>query len=166
VTTQTGPPKTVPEKSAVVPLEVPPLLMKMRMLIADDNHTNRIVALAQLHKLGYAAQAVVNGWEAVQALEQVPYDVILMDCQMPEMDGYEATRIIRKREQSSNRCSSLKLPVYIIAMTATAMQVDREKCLAVGMDDFISKPVRIPDLQAALERWKQRPARDCPVRRL
>jgi two-component system sensor histidine kinase/response regulator len=157
VTDQTSSPKIVVLTSAVTPCQVSPALEKLRILMADDNKTNRMVALAQLHKLGYTAQVVVNGFEVISALEQATYDVILMDCQMPEMDGYEATRIIRKREQSSDQCPHRKLPVYIVAMTATAMQGDREKCLAVGMDDFISKPVRMPDLQAALERGKQAP---------
>lgn len=78
-----------------------------------------------------------------------------MDCQMPELDGYEATQTIRKREQSSDPCCSWKSPVYIIALTANALQGERKKCLAAGMDDYITKPVRVPDLQAALERWKQ-----------
>jgi two-component system sensor histidine kinase/response regulator len=157
VTDQTSSPKIVVLTSAVTPCQVSPALEKLRILMADDNKTNRMVALAQLHKLGYTAQVVVNGFEVISALEQATYDVILMDCQMPEMDGYEATRIIRKREQSSDQCPHRKLPVYIVAMTATAMQGDREKCLAVGMDDFISKPVRMPDLQAALERGKKAP---------
>jgi two-component system, sensor histidine kinase and response regulator len=152
----TSSPKTVASNSDAIPLEVPPALEKMRILLADDNIVNQKVALAQLHKLGYPSRAVANGFEVVKALEQVSYDVILMDCQMPELDGYEATQTIRKREQSSDPCCSWKSPIYIIALTANALQGEREKCLAVGMDDYISKPVRVPELQAALERLKQK----------
>jgi CheY-like chemotaxis protein len=97
---------------------------------------------------------VANGHEVLEALLRIPYDLILMDCQMPEMDGYEATRTIREREQSLEQPCPWRLPVYIVAMTANAMQGDREKCLAVGMDDYLSKPARGPELQAMLERWK------------
>jgi signal transduction histidine kinase/CheY-like chemotaxis protein len=144
--------KTVFSTFAANPLPDPRAPEKICILLAEDNIVNQKVGLAQLYKLGYAAQAVANGLEAVKALEQVSYDVILMDCQMPELDGYQATQTIRKREQSSDSCCSWKSPVYIIAMTANAMLGEREKCLAVGMDDYISKPVRVPDLQAALNR--------------
>ena len=98
---------------------------------------------------------VANGLEVVKALEQVSYDVILMDCQMPGMDGYEATQSIRNREKALDGRCSWKVPVHIIAMTAHAMEGEREKCLAVGMDDYLSKPIRIPLLKAALERHKR-----------
>ncbi len=151
---QIGPPITVASTSATIPLEVSPQLEKMRILLAEDNIVNQKVALAQLHKLGYSAQAVANGLEVVKALEQGSYDVILMDCQMPELDGYEATQTIRKREQALDGPCPWKVPVRIIAMTAHVMQGELEKCLAVGMDDYICKPVRGPELQVALERWK------------
>jgi two-component system sensor histidine kinase/response regulator len=86
-------------------------------------------------------------------LQRIPYSLIFMDCHMPEMDGFEATRLIRKRELDSGPACPWKSPIHIIALTASAMQGDREKCLAVGMDDFVSKPVRLAELQAALERW-------------
>jgi two-component system sensor histidine kinase/response regulator len=90
----------------------------------------------------------------VRALEQGSYVVILMDCQMPELDGYEATQMIRKREQARDRHCPWKVPVQIIAMTAHAMEGEREKCLAAGMDDYLTKPVRPADLKAVLERSK------------
>jgi CheY-like chemotaxis protein len=91
----------------------------------------------------------------LEALKLIPFDVILMDCQMPDMDGYSATQAIRQMEQSSDPPCPWKAPMYIIAMTAHAMKGDRENCLAAGMDDYLSKPVGLADLQAALERRKQ-----------
>ena len=151
---QISPLKTVFPAPAPLPSEVPLPLEKMRILLADDNATNRKVGLGQLHMLGYAAQAVANGLEAVRALEQGSYDIILMDCQMPELDGYEATQTIRGREQTLHEGCPWKVPVHIIAMTAHAMQGEREKCLAAGMDDYLTKPVRPSDLKAVLERSK------------
>ena len=119
----------------------------LRVLLAEDNPINQKVALKILSKLGYRADVVANGLEVLQSLRQIPYDVILMDCQMPEMDGYETTRRIRLQEQEEN-----KPPIHIIAMTAHAMQGDRKLCLDAGMDDYLSKPVRPPDLQRVLER--------------
>ena len=84
----------------------------------------------------------------------MPYDLIFMDCQMPEMDGFEATRLIREREREGGPACTWRAPVRIVALTANAMQGDREKCLAAGMDDYVSKPVRLRELQAALERWQ------------
>jgi PAS domain S-box-containing protein len=120
---------------------------KLRILLAEDSSINQQVAIGQLHNLGYAADVVANGLEVLEAFRRIPYEVILMDCQMPELDGYEATRDIRNHEKQAGR-----KPVHIIAMTAHAMQGDREKCLAVGMNDYLSKPVREPELRMALER--------------
>ncbi|HEX7808745.1 MAG TPA: response regulator, partial [Thermoanaerobaculia bacterium] len=103
------------------------------------------VVRAQLKKLGFTADVVANGREAVDAFERIPYDVILMDCQMPELDGFDASRAIRERERQSGA-----RPIRIIALTANAMESDRERCLAAGMDDYLSKPVKVEDLSAAL----------------
>ena len=117
-----------------------------RVLIAEDNTVNQRVATAQLKKLGYASDTVANGLEVLEALSRIPYDIILMDCQMPELDGYETTRQVRIRGGHQP---------YIIAMTASAMQGDRELCLAAGMDDYITKPVRTAALKAALEQHSE-----------
>jgi signal transduction histidine kinase/DNA-binding response OmpR family regulator len=132
-----------------------PKVENVRILLAEDNIVNQRVALGQLRKLHYAANAVADGLEVLQSLEQFSYDIILMDCQMPELDGYEATRAIRKREQAMDGSCPWKVPIHIIAMTAHAMQGDREKCHAAGMDDYLSKPVQTLDLKAALEKYKR-----------
>ena len=119
-----------------------------RILIAEDNRINQQVAVGLLKKLGLSAEVVANGLEAVQALETVPYDLVFMDVQMPEMDGFQATRVIR--DPHSQVLDHL---VPIIAMTAHAMQGDRERCLEAGMDDYVSKPIEVPALAAALAKW-------------
>jgi CheY-like chemotaxis protein/HPt (histidine-containing phosphotransfer) domain-containing protein len=118
-----------------------------RILLAEDNIINQKVAQVMLKQLGYHADLVADGQEAVQVLKLINYDLVFMDCQMPVMDGYEATRAIR--DPASN---VLNHAVPIVAMTANAMPGDREKCLAVGMDDYTSKPVKPEALQAVLTR--------------
>jgi two-component system sensor histidine kinase/response regulator len=134
---------------------------KTRILLAEDNHINQLIALDQLLKLGYAADVVPNGLEVLEALKSIPYDIIFMDCQMPEMDGYDAASAIRLQEQTSGSGYNWKAPVYIVAITAHAMKGDRDKCLAAGMDDYLSKPIRLPELRAALERWKASTQNGC-----
>ena len=109
----------------------------LRILLAEDNHVNQRVALRMLDRMGYRAEVAANGKEVLEALDRQPFDVILMDVQMPEMDGYEATRRVRERPGEQ--------PI-ILAMTANALQGDREECLAVGMDDYLPKPLRPADL--------------------
>jgi CheY-like chemotaxis protein len=122
--------------------------LPLRILVAEDNVVNQQVALLLLKKLGYRADMAADGLEALQALERESYDVVLMDVQMPELDGLEATRRIRDRFGSAGPT--------IIAMTANAMEGDREKCLAAGMDDYLAKPIRPEELAGALARCRPR----------
>ncbi len=124
--------------------------LPLHILLCDDNVVNQKVALRLLLQMGYTADLAKNGIEALTALEHKTYDLIFMDVQMPEMDGLEATRIIRERQQ---KISPPTKPTIIIAMTAAAMQGDREKCIAAGMDDYLSKPVRPEDIRRTLEHW-------------
>jgi len=123
-----------------------------RILLAEDNRISQMVALAILKKLGYSADLVDNGVRAVQALRDSDYDVVLMDCQMPEMDGYEATRRIRDRREGTRNPD-----IPIIAITAVAMSEDRDKFIAAGMNDYLSKPIEPLQLADVLEKWLNTP---------
>jgi CheY-like chemotaxis protein len=115
----------------------------LRILLAEDNAVNQLVALRMLERLGCRADTAANGKEVLQAMQNRSYDIVLMDVQMPEMDGLEAARRIRR---------SKGIQPYIIAMTAHAMKGDKEVCLEAGMDDYVSKPVRMEELRAAMLR--------------
>ncbi|MBA4418018.1 MAG: hypothetical protein C0392_08930 [Syntrophus sp. (in: bacteria)] len=119
---------------------------KIRILVAEDNVTNQKVALRMLEKLGYKADVAANGKEAVKSVGMIPYSLVLMDVQMPEMDGFDATAAIRENEKEKGT------HIPIIAMTAHALKGDRERCLAAGMDDYISKPIQPKELAEAIER--------------
>nr|MBP8962735.1 response regulator [Opitutaceae bacterium] len=120
------------------------------VLLVEDNLVNQKVASVILKKLGCEVTLAVNGQAALDTLENSNFDVVFMDCQMPEMDGYEATRTLRERER--NRKSKGRAHTWVVAMTANAMQGDRERCLAAGMDDYVSKPIRPEDVHSALMR--------------
>jgi CheY-like chemotaxis protein len=143
----------VPEGDAgglVVPAPPPPAPAPCpgpaRVLVAEDNHINQVVVVAMLKKLGYVVAVAQNGREAVEMCSHDQFAAVLMDCQMPQLDGYDATREIRRRERDGPRTP-------IIAVTAHAMTSDRDECLDAGMDDYICKPLRAGELEAALGRW-------------
>lgn len=133
-----------------------PAKARARILMAEDNPVNQKVAAHMLDKLGYRCDIASNGQEAVTMLQQMSYDLVLMDCQMPEMDGYTATRLIRDREGQSRKHTP------ILAMTANAMREDRARCLDAGMDGFIPKPIAIDELETALECWIPDTAKSVP----
>jgi CheY-like chemotaxis protein len=122
-------------------------LSRVKVLVVEDNIVNQRVAVRMLEKHGCRVDVVANGYEAVDATACIAYDCIFMDCQMPEMDGFEATTLIRQREMQTGQ------HIPIIAMTANAMLGDREQCLEAGMDDYVSKPVKSAELLAVLQRW-------------
>jgi CheY-like chemotaxis protein len=130
-----------------------PLGVPARILLAEDNQVNQRLACAQLRKLGYEPVVVGDGQEAVKALENGRYDVILMDGQMPIMGGIEATQEIRRLEREGATGGAPRHPVHIIAVTASALRGDREKFMSAGMNDYISKPVQLGELREALLRW-------------
>ena len=155
---------SVPNTVAPTPQTVTPIITRHSLseaqtrsrplvLVVEDNPVNQKVAANMIEYLGYRVNVAANGLEAVESLARIPYALVFMDCQMPEMDGFEATRVIRNQETSLQQAGG-KLPhLPIIAMTANAMKEDRDRCLAVGMDDFLSKPVASKSLAAVLNRW-------------
>lgn len=139
----TGPKKKIePVQAEQIPLR------SARILLAEDNPVNQMVATRMLEKLGQRVVVVANGNQALKQLEQDDFDVVLMDCQMPELDGFAATRILRDYEKQMS-----KIRTTVIAMTANVMAGDRERCLDVGMDDYIGKPVKLDELEIVLRRW-------------
>jgi CheY-like chemotaxis protein len=123
-----------------------------RILLAEDNPASQQLILLILKKLGFAAYGVANGSEALNALEREPFDLVLMDMHMPEMDGLEATRVIRKQEKEGNHHGSLsRIPV--IALTAYSVPDDKERCLEAGVDDYLTKPVSPSTLAETLKKW-------------
>ncbi len=125
--------------------------MPLRVLVAEDNAVNQRVAVRMLEKLGARVDVAANGQEAIEMSSLVPYDLIFMDCQMPEMDGYEAAKVIRSRHIGDHH-------IPIVAMTAEALAGCKEECLAAGMDDFIAKPVNLAMLASALNKWGKKAA--------
>jgi PAS domain S-box-containing protein len=129
--------------------DIPKKISKLRILIAEDSPINQKVALHQLRNFGYDADVAGNGKEVLDLIKHIHYDIILMDCQMPEMDGYEATKAIRQLDSDKNK-------IAIVAMTANALKEDRDRCLACGMDDYLSKPIRKDDLAQKLGEWERK----------
>jgi CheY-like chemotaxis protein/HPt (histidine-containing phosphotransfer) domain-containing protein len=126
--------------------------LPLKVLLVDDNAINQKVAVRILQQFGYQPDVAGNGREALDKLDQQPFDFIFMDVMMPEMDGLEATRLLRKRQMIGGY-NNYQCRIIIVAMTAHAMQGDREKCIAAGMDDYLAKPVRPKDVREMLERW-------------
>ena len=124
----------------------------VRVLVAEDNVVNQRVVVRQLKKLGFNAHAVSNGREVLDALQRAPYDIILLDCQMPEVDGYEVARRIRKAPAGGEHGSTFKSDPYLIALTANALPGDRELCLGAGMNDYLTKPVQLESLEGVFQR--------------
>jgi CheY-like chemotaxis protein len=140
-TTGTIPASPAPPTASPLPTRVG------RVLIVEDNHINQKLTMRMVEKLGHRAEVAANGIEAIAALDRVHFDLVLMDCQMPEMDGYEATTVIRRREAGTS------LHVPIVALTANALANERQLCLDVGMDDYLAKPIRLVDLATTITRW-------------
>jgi CheY-like chemotaxis protein len=154
----TRPPATPPAKApapaikreGLANLTAAVLGVTSRVLLAEDNEINQRITLRLLQKLGLEADAVLNGRLAVEALQKKKYGLVLMDCQMPEMDGFEATAILRNQEGKQRHTP-------VCALTANAMEGDRERCLAAGMDDYLTKPVSLEKLQEMVDRWIRSP---------
>ena len=139
-----------PDRGAPPPLDVP-RAPTARVLLAEDNAVNQKLAVKLLEKLGCRVDVAANGREALAMCQAVPYDIVFMDCQMPEMDGYEAARMIRREESGRH--------TPVIALTANSMPGDREECLRAGMDAHLSKPIRPEELADALARWLPAPVK-------
>ena len=129
------------------------LRLPLRVLLCDDNSINQKVAVRLLQQMGYKPDVAANGHQALARLDAQRYDLVFMDVMMPEMDGLEATQQIRARQKDSAQHPNYGAPIVIVAMTASAMQGDREKCIDAGMDDYVAKPVRLEDVRAVIERW-------------
>jgi CheY-like chemotaxis protein len=142
-----GTPQNLHEISSDIPTLKAP--KRLRILVGEDNAVNRMIAIRILEKLGCRADGAANGNEVLDALRSAPYDLVLMDCQMPEIDGYQTTKLIRE----SRTLTCQKIP--IVAMTANVMAGDRERCLLAGMNDYVAKPVKAEELVAAIERVMQ-----------
>jgi two-component system sensor histidine kinase/response regulator len=149
---ETRPPQ--PRKNGAAKAAGVASFLEARILIAEDNLVNRSVALGQLRALGCSAKSVSTGREVLEVLEEEAFDIVLMDCQMPDLDGYEATQAIRAWEKDASRPRLWRAPLHIIAMTAHALEGDRERCLLAGMNQHLSKPVARTALRAALEQWQ------------
>jgi CheY-like chemotaxis protein len=147
---------TAPQPAEPSPADAPARVL--RILVAEDNLVNQRLAARMLEKAGHLVDVVSNGQEAITTLDGRSYDLVLMDCQMPQMDGFEATRAIRAAEKGTDR------HVPIVALTANAMQGDREACFAAGMDEYLAKPFTKHTLMAVLERCAARSERESHVR--
>jgi len=132
----------------IADLESTALLPHLRVLVAEDNAVNQKLVVRMLEKMRIRADVASNGREAVEMFGMLPYDLILMDCQMPEMNGYEAARTIRSLERPGSHVS-------IVALTAEALAGSRERCLSHGMDDFVWKPIQYAALAAAVRKWSE-----------
>jgi CheY-like chemotaxis protein len=130
----------------------------LKVLLCDDNALNQKVALRLLQQMGYQADVATTGFEALAALDRQPYDLVFMDVMMPEMTGIEATREIRKRQANPREHPGYQGRIAIVAMTASAMHGDKDACLEAGMDDYLSKPVRLDDFRAMVAKWGSTPA--------
>jgi CheY-like chemotaxis protein len=154
--------RTAPKPQPVISKLDPKMAARLplRVLLCDDNLINQKVATRLLGQMGYTPHIAGNGLEALVAIDSQSFDLILMDVMMPEMDGLEATREIRARQNDRALNPNYKSPIIIVAMTASAMPGDREKCLAAGMDDYLAKPVRPEDVRTIVERWGEKAALD------
>jgi CheY-like chemotaxis protein/HPt (histidine-containing phosphotransfer) domain-containing protein len=148
-----SPKKIVAEVVAAAPSQSLAERLPLRILLVDDNEINQKVAARILHQIGYKPELAENGRKALAALDEKIYDFVFMDVMMPDMDGLEATRNIRERQKNSAGHPNYNSRIIVVAMTAHAMQSDREKCLAAGMDDYLAKPIRPGDIRSMIEKW-------------